>query len=467
MVEVSRFGPVIDWGRQLLRRAVSPGTHDPLHSDFAQAAVGTLSLRLMAMGVSLLTSLLFARCLGVSGYGTYTYALTWAGLLTVPATLGLDRLLVRNMAVYRARSAWGLMHGLWRWANQLMLLTASGLAVLAAAGSWAFASHFDTQALATFRIALLLVPLTVMLRLSHTILRGLHHIVAGQLPEMVIQPFLLLALGGSAFLLSRTGLSAPLAVGLNVVATSIACGVGMRQLQKILPSAVHEATPEYDSRVWLRSALPLLFAAAMSLLMTRIDVVMLGAVRGVEAVGLYSVASRGAECVAFLLGVTNMTLGPTIARLYAQGERERLQQIVTLNARVTFALSLLPAIGLIAYGPWFLGLFGPDFSQAHVALTLLSVGQLVNVAMGSVGQLLMMTGHEDEVAKGMGISAALNVGLNVLLIPHWGLAGAAAATATSTIVWNVLLAIWVYKKLGIHATALGRIGRQARMVPRS
>src|SRR5207249_3683945 len=146
-------------------------------------------------------------------------------------------------------------------------------------------SHFDAQSLSTFWVALLLLPFITVLRLRQAALRGLQHVAVSQLAEMVIQPLLLLALGGGAFLLLRADLSAPLAVGLNAVATGIACLIGGRQLQKTLPVAVYTATPEYCSRAWLRGALPFLFTTGMSLLNTRIDILMLGAVRGVEAVG--------------------------------------------------------------------------------------------------------------------------------------------------------------------------------------
>ena len=72
---------------------------------------------------------------------------------------------------------------------------------------------------------------------------------------------------------------------------------------------------------------------------------------------------------------------------------------------------------------------------------------------------LTMTGHQRDAAASIGAGAVLNVVLNVALIPGWGLEGAAAATATSMIVWNLLLAVAVRRRLGINASALGRIGR--------
>ncbi len=83
-------------------------------------------------------------------------------------------------------------------------------------------------------------------------------------------------------------------------------------------------------------------------------------------------------------------------------------------------------------------------------LTGLDVGQFVNVAAGSVGLILIMTGHEDDTFKGLVVATIANVILNALLIPIWGLEGAAAANAVSMIIWNILLGIRVHRRLGIY-----------------
>ena len=102
-----------------------------------------------------------------------------------------------------------------------------------------------------------------------------------------------------------------------------------------------------------------------------------------------------------------------------------------------------------------MGLFGQEFVSGSPALIILSGAQLVNAAAGSVGLTLMMTGHERSTAYGLFVSAVVNVVLNAVLIPQFGVVGAAVATATSTILWNVLLIIEVYRKLGIDSTAFG------------
>jgi O-antigen/teichoic acid export membrane protein len=136
---------------------------------------------------------------------------------------------------------------------------------------------------------------------------------------------------------------------------------------------------------------------------------------------------------------------------------DKLQRMITKSARVILIGSLPIAIVLILFGHWFLlFFFGQDFIQGEKALAILGAGQLINAATGSVGLLLIMTGYERDAAMCVGISAVLNMILNAFLIPKWGLEGAAAATTTTVMFWNILLAILLYKRLGIHSTALGK-----------
>ena len=105
-------------------------------------------------------------------------------------------------------------------------------------------------------------------------------------------------------------------------------------------------------------------------------------------------------------------------------------------------------------------IFGKEFIGGSTALAILSVGQIMNAGMGSVVTLSNMTGYEREAAKGVGIAALVNVILNAVLVPFWGLNGAAMATVAGLIIWKLLLVVWVRKKLGIQPTAVGRLNRR-------
>jgi len=443
---------------QLIQRLFGKVGTDNLRSRLARGAVGTFGLKIGFTGLSFVVSVLLARVLGVAGYGVYSYVIAWVQLLGVPAILGLDKLLVRNIATYQARSAWGLMSGLLRWANRTVLVVSLGLALLAAGVAGVLADGFDFHMLLTFWLALFILPLTALTALRSAAMRGLHHVVTGQLPETIIRPLLLIALVGCAYLFLGGDLNASWAIGMNVVASGVAFLFGALLLLKTLPQVAKEATPAYQTRAWVSSIMPMVFIGGVQMISARTDILMLGAITGVEAVGVYHVVNGGVQFIAFALTAVNAALGPTIASLYAKGDMKRLQGVVTKSARAMLFVSLPIAVGLIIFGHGFLLIFfGPEFTRGQVALAILSVGQLVNVAAGSVGLLLVMTGYERDVALSVGISAVLNVILNAVLIPQWGLEGAATATATSRIITNLLVVVWMYKRLGIHPTALGNI----------
>jgi O-antigen/teichoic acid export membrane protein len=349
------------------------------------------------------------------------------------------------------------MRGLLRRANQTVLMVSLGITLLAALIAWNLSDLSASQMLLAFLTAFTMLPLVTLNSIRQAALRGLNKVVIGQLPEMVIQPMIFVSLIGASYLFLGKSLTALWALGINVVAVGATYVVGTRLLHKNLPPATRETFPAYETQVWARSALHLMLIACMHVINAKADIVMLGAIKGTHATGIYTVATKGAELITFILIAVNMALAPSIASLYAKKDMKRLQRLITQSARIILLISLPIGLGLIVFGHWFLLLFGQDFTQGKTALAILSTGQLVNAATGSVGLLLIMTGLERDVAIFVGTSALLGIIMNAFLIPKWGMEGAAIATATRMILWNILLAIWVYKRLGIHSTALGKI----------
>jgi O-antigen/teichoic acid export membrane protein len=166
------------------------------------------------------------------------------------------------------------------------------------------------------------------------------------------------------------------------------------------------------------------------------------------------VAVSIATLVAFGLQAVTMVVAPHFARLYTQNDMARLQRLVTLSARAILAVALPVVLVLVLFGEPLLRLiFGEEYSGGYTPMAILAGGQLVNAAIGSVGVLLNMTGHERETARGVAIAAAANVALNLLLIPPFGLNGAALATALSMTLWNLVLWQAVRLRLNIDSMA--------------
>jgi O-antigen/teichoic acid export membrane protein len=430
---------------------------DRLSSYLVQGSVGALIVRVLSIGLSFIISIILARLLGVEGYGIYAYVFAWVLLLAMLSVMGLDKLLVRDVSKYNTKMEWGKMIGIIHRSNQAVLIISCVIALFAALTGWLISSPNNSTTLHAFWIALFLLPIISLTKIQQSILQGLQNIVTGLVPETFIQPILFIFfIVGIYFILNGT-LSVHGAIASFVFAYAVTLAVLVFFLKKTLPKDTQNTVPIYETHFWIRSAYPLLLLDSMAAINARTDIIMIGVFKGTEMAGVYNIASRSSELVTFVLISVNMVLAPAIASLYATGEIRRLQHFITSTARAVLLLSLPIALFLIFAGKFFLSFFGQEFIRGYTGLCILTSGQLISVAMGSVGLLLVMTGHERKAAIGVGASAGLNIFLNAILIPRWGIEGASTATAISIILWNILLARWVYRELGIHTTVWGRI----------
>lgn len=427
-----------------------------LRSGFARGALGTFGMKITETALLFVSSILLTRAMGAEGFGSYAYAITWVNFLLIPTLFGLDQLLLREVAVFKTRQSYGLMAGILRATRWVVLALSICLALILVWLSRRWLG-LDAATAGAMGVAAILIPIVAFIRLQQSTLRGLYHVIAAQFPEMIVQPtaFLLMVLVAVAAL--GGAITAVNTVWMHIIAATLAFGLGAAFVVKYWPAEAKRAVPEYQRRAWLASAWPLTIVSLMFIADQRVDTLILGMMATPAAVGVYTAASRGAELMAFYVIAVNSVLAPTTARLYANGALNQLQQVVTRSTRTVFLASLVTAIVFILFGPWYLSIFGPEFVAGQTALTVMVLGRLFNAAAGSVGPLLIMTGHERDVAVGVGIAAGVNVILNILLIPQLGILGAAIATSCGTITWDILLVIQVYRRLHIGPTIAGKL----------
>jgi O-antigen/teichoic acid export membrane protein len=425
-------------------------------AELMRVTIASVSLKLIFTLLTLTTSVLLARQLGDKGYGIYAYAFSLINLMVLPSQLGLPVLLVREMAAYRARAEWARMRGLLLRTSQFTLLISLLWIAAASILAWWQEDWLLKGASTTFLWALPLLPLLVLNNLRGAALRGLHRVLQGQLPEQLLRPgFFVIALGGNLLFCGSECLTPTQAMLLHVLATALAFAIGMILLRRNLPQETQYVAPIYDTRSWMLSALPLAFLAGMQVINSQTDIVMLGFFTTANEVGIYWAVVQSAMLVTFTLEAINMILAPRISHLYTIGDRGQLQQMITWSARVILLTALPIGLCLIFFGHIILEeVFGPRFGAGHKALVILCAGQLINAGAGQVGLLLTMSGHERVTAGVMAMAAAVNVILNLVLVPQLGMAGAATATAISLILWNGVLIFQVRKRLAIVSTAI-------------
>jgi O-antigen/teichoic acid export membrane protein len=128
--------------------------------------------------------------------------------------------------------------------------------------------------------------------------------------------------------------------------------------------------------------------------------------------------------------------------------------MLTRGAVITSVCSAVIALVLIVFSKQFLALFGQDFGEGVWALRILALGELGKVLTGFAGLALVMTGFERDLTVGVAIGAVANVALSALLIPAWGVNGAAGAAAVSVVASNLFLAHLLWKRLRLISLPL-------------
>jgi O-antigen/teichoic acid export membrane protein len=207
--------------------------------------------------------------------------------------------------------------------------------------------------------------------------------------------------------------------------------------------------PSFQTATWIKAALPLSFASLFTLYFPELNIILVGTFLPDADVAVYNACLRTAFLIAFGLIAVDSVILPRISYLYEKRETQQLQRMISRSTLLkVFGASLALAVLALA-GKKILGLFGPDFVRGYPILLLLGLAQLVRAIGGIAAELLAVTGHQNRCLPVFGSALVATVVLNGLLVPAFGLMGAAASIfiviALSTIWLNAL----VLRHLGI------------------
>ncbi len=411
-------------------------------SAMTRSAAVTAGLQLLATIVTFGSSLLYARVLGPHGFGLYAYVTAWATLLTIPVALGLPAYLVREGA-----GRPGINRNLRRWADIRVLTVGAAIALVLVAAYWV---PVVGRARILFLIAAPIPLLAALGQVRQSLLRALNRVATSQWP-LVLGP-LLLVLTMLSVWLWRGGLQPWEVMAAALAATALIFVVGHLQLHRVTRRI--EATP--PPALSLRAALPFMVMGVLFLVNSRADIILLGSLRGPHDAGIYAIVARAAAFVTFFAGAVNMVIAPRIAALYRATEWATLQRLLTASARRVLVLSLpLAVIFLVVARPLLTFLYGEPYAEGAWVLRILTLGFLSIVIAGSTAVVANMTGHERLTLHSVGVSVAVNIVLNLVLIPVLGMNGSAIATATSLVLFSGLQWYWVRSRVGLRPSALG------------
>lgn len=415
----------------------------------------TLLVILVLNRVAMLAlAVVLARGLGAENYGVYAFAFAAVGLASVFADFGFPTLLERLVATGELQQNQPLINGLLKRSSQLV----AGASIIAAAVLVCFAllkyDGWQSDQGRALIVAAAIVPIGAFLRSWSGVLSGYRQVLRSRAVELLMLPMTALGLILVAFGFFPQSQNATVALTIQWFSTVLAAVVLLLMLQKHRPKT-NNSQAQYETKQWLRSAAPLMIVGSASSIVALCDILMLGVMRSTTEVGVYRVAAQSSLLIGMGVQAANMILAPRFARWWKAGEMQKMQAIVTQSTRLVFALAATGCLIFALVGQVFLNfVFGVEFAASFLPLMVLCVGQLFSVGFGSVGYLLTMTGNEQATARGMLIAAVVNIVLNLLFIPKWGMMGAAVATSISLIFWNLLLYRSVRKLTGLRPSVL-------------
>ena len=434
-----------------------------LRDQLIKSTGGTFFLKLCASALSFTVTLFLTKALGKESYGTYVYVLAWIGVLSIPATIGFTQIVVRDIAIYYAKKEWALLRGLLSFSNKIVFLSSLTTMLVAMLACWLFVDDGVTGSIALpFYIALISLPFIALTQIAQATMRGFMCIVRGQLSEFIVRPIILLLLLLAAVVF-YDGVTVSQALLFNLVAVVVAFLVSFKWARMVSPVEAGSGGMAFHKTAWLGAASPMLITSGIQMINFQADIIILGFFDESSQLGVYSVTKQITGLITFGLMAVEISFAPTIARLYSAGLMSKLQEIISKGSAAMLFISIPLVVLLVFFGEDVLVIFGKDFVEGKNSLLILAAGQLINVFFGPVGQIAIHTGHGKRSMYIIGLGAFLNIVLNLLLIPQWGIIGAALAATISLASWNIILAIYIFRKTGVISGAFALIKKNKRI----
>jgi O-antigen/teichoic acid export membrane protein len=440
-------------GRLSLTRAIDSvraWLADHSDSSRAQRAAGTaFAIRVVSAALVYLTQVLLARWMGSFEFGIYVYVWTWVLLLGGMVDLGLGSAAQRFIPEYIGTRKLELLRGFLSGARWLVLALATVWAGAAALGIWLFGSLVHSYEVVPLYIACFALPLFTLGNIQDGIARSYGWMRLALMPPYIIRSVLLIAAMGAAYWL-KLPTDASTAMFAAVATTWLSVLGQTLVMNRRLKKTVEPGPKNYRVRGWLAVSVPIFMVDGFYLLLTYADVIVLQQYRSPDEVAVYYAAAKTLALVAFVHFSVAAAVAHKFTEYHISGNKEQLSAFLADSIRWTFWPSLAATIIILALGKPFLWLFGPQFVDGYYLMFILAIGPLARATIGPIERLLNMVGEQRACAVVYAAAFAANIALCVVLIPLFGVAGAAIAISGAMILESVLLFAVTRERLGLH-----------------
>ncbi len=403
-----------------------------------------------------------ARVLGAEALGVYTLGMTIVGFLGIFNALGLPQSAVKFVAKYSATGDFNRLRGFL--VRAFGWLTISNVALggfIIVAGPWIGTQLYHTPALKSY------IYLFAAIALFGALNTFLGQVLAGY--KDVSRRTLITNFIGSPLMMLFTVALVSVGFGLwgyifaqiaSAVAVLVLLVLAAWRLTPKLARSDLSVIPRLDRRVVSFSALAF-GVAFLEFVIAQADKILIGFYLNPREVGIYAVAAALVAFIPIILQSVNQIFSPIIAELHTRHEHALLERIYQTLTKWIIGFTIPLAAVIAIFAPALMKMFGKDFVEAWPVLVVGTIGQLVNCSVGSVGYLLLMSGNQVKLIRIQAFAGAFMIGLNLLLVPRWGIMGAAVAAAATNMLTNIVCLVQVKKTLKMFPYA----GTYIRLLP--
>jgi O-antigen/teichoic acid export membrane protein len=427
----------------------------PLEDERYDAYVGQIArgvgVSSLGQGVSRLlgyaTRVVMARWYGPGELGFYVLGITLVQIVNILSQVGMDNGVVRYVAHYDAEGDVRRVRGT---IIQALLVT-FGLSVVFSvlmffgAGflAWVFNNPFLETVFRAFSVS---VPFFTLMSMALWTTQGFQTVKYTAYVQYVVQPLLNLAFIVVFYLFGVLVLGA---VASYILSMAFGAALSLYYLRRIFPPLLdREVRPKFESRALFRASGPMIVANLTQQVNSWLALLVLGAFETAREVGIYDVAFRTAALSTLVLFAFGGIFSPMISSLYRRGLLRELAHLYKDVSYWAFTGALLFFLTTALLAQDIMTILGPKFVPGWPVIVVIAAAQLFSSSVGPTARVLAMTGHQRIVMFATLGSIAAAAVLNLLLVPAFGIFGAAAATAAAVILANVVTLSFVHRLLG-------------------
>ncbi len=413
------------------------------------SSISIILVRITGAGLALLAQVIASRIIGAEEFGRYSLMLVWLLLLGHGATVGTNPLLCRYIAQYIKSGDIPAIAGLLRWALSVVLVVGMVLGACAILLIYTGIIAVGPETILLAMLALSAVPLLVLQDFLESIARGIDRPALGIVPAYLVRHLAIIFGVLTAVLLGYQA-GAVTVMSMTIIGLVISIAIQFVLLHQHVDGLLRGTAPVYRRQEWLRTALPMALSEAAEVLFMNADILILGMFVEPELVAYYFAATRLAQVLTYIPYGMSAVTAQRMAALAESHERGRLQALINHTTLVSGGLAVLAALGMTVLAPYLLALFGSDYAEAAPWVAILAGGIAFACLLGPGEDTLNMLGQERAGFTCIAMALAVNLALNLLLVPSMGPVGAAWASAVALATRGLLAAGFAKRNLNLY-----------------